>query len=126
MSIIKENFWTGVGTGDVTDRLHSLYQNENFNYALHKNLNAHNQFIQTFIAIGIVGFLLLIGLVVLPAVLALRNGEILFVSFLLISVLNFFAESVLEREAGIVWFSFFYSLFFCSVKPVKSLEQQEE
>lgn len=111
LSLIKENLFTGVGTGDVDEELHKLYVNENLAYALSKNLNMHNQFIQTFVAVGIFGFLLLCSLMIIPGLMALKRGDVLFSSFLLIVFLNCITESFLERQAGMLLFSFFYALF---------------
>jgi len=113
VELIRENFWTGTGTGDVQEELKKLYVRNDLHYALGKNLNAHNQFLQTLLATGIFGLVILLAVFVLAGIKGWREQKYLWLSFLLIVVLNSLTEAVLEREAGVLWFSFFYGLFFC-------------
>jgi O-antigen ligase len=112
--LIRENFWTGTGTGDVQDELRKLYERNDLQYALSKNLNAHNQFLQTLLATGIAGLLVLLALFFLPLVKCWREKQFLELSFLLVVAFNSLTEAILEREAGVLWFSVFYGLFFCT------------
>ena len=51
IQIIKENFWFGVGTGDVKDELRQQYSDSGY-FALEKyNLNSHNQFLNSHVAL---------------------------------------------------------------------------
>jgi len=110
--IIKQNLLTGVGAGDVKDILLEEYSKKNYNYIIAKSLNAHNQFIQTFIATGIFGFLVLISLFVLPLIKSYRRKNFIYFLFLLIVFLNFLTESMLETQAGVIFFAFFNSYLF--------------
>jgi O-antigen ligase len=101
----------GVGTGDVHQELHQLYETNELNYALRLNLNAHNQFVQVFLAIGLPGFLLTLGMFLISGWWTWKNDERVFAAFLLFCFLNFITESILERQAGMLLFSFFYVMF---------------
>ena len=57
--LIKENFLFGTGVGDVNDDLYRAYEEHGIAGAFEHKLNAHNQFFQTFIGIGVIGFVLL-------------------------------------------------------------------
>lgn len=108
--IIKENFLIGVGTGDVKDALKQEYKKRGIENALKQNFNAHNQFYQVFIALGIIGFLVLIVCLFYPMFRAFKSKEYLYVFFLIIIVVNFLSESMLDRQAGVLFYSFFNSI----------------
>ena len=59
INLIKNNFLLGTGVGDANDELYKKYQSNGIDFAFDEKLNAHNQFLQTFIGIGIFGFILL-------------------------------------------------------------------
>lgn len=111
IQLIKDHLWFGVGAGDVNDRLFDKYRQNGITGALEHNLNAHNQYFQTFIGLGVAGFLLLLALTFGELVLALvRRNFILFITMLLI-VLNFLVESMLQTSAGALFYVFFVCLF---------------
>jgi len=106
-----DNLPFGVGTGDVKDVLINQYKNEKLTYILQKQLNAHNQYLQTFLALGIAGLLILISFIVIPFVYAIKKRDILLFLFIIIIALNMLVESMLERQAGVDFMAFFICLF---------------
>ena len=88
----KAQFWNG-------DRNIPIYKN---------NYNFHNQFIQTWAEVGILGFLLLIFLMFGPFIRP--DVHPLFMLFLGLTLFGFMTESMLERQAGILFFAFMYPL----------------
>ena len=112
IKVIQEHPVFGVGTGDVKDALLSEYQKENNLLVYNLRLNAHNQYIQTQIALGIPGILLLVFFLVLPGWLSFRNKQYLYFSFLAVFAFNILVESMLEVQAGVIYYAFFNSLFF--------------
>lgn len=111
-SIINENILFGVGTGGANDELLKEYEKQGMTGALEHKLNAHNQFIQTFIELGVIGFVLLLLIFILPFYQAMKSGNSLYMFFLIIIVLNILVESMLERQAGVIFYAFFNSLLF--------------
>lgn len=109
--IIKQNTWIGVGPGDANDELYKAYERNGMSGALFKHLNAHNQYLQTFLGLGIAGFLLLclmtLGTAIAGAIL--KNANLLLFSLLII--MNFLVESMLQTQAGTLFFVFFLCLF---------------
>jgi len=83
-------------------------------------LNAHNQYLQTYIALGIPGALLLILMLVLPGWLAVRRIHFIYFSFLAVFAFNILVESMLEVQAGVIYYAFFNSLFFFGWKAMDS------
>lgn len=110
--IIKGNPVFGVGTGDVKDALQNEYKKENISFAIEKSLNAHNQYFQTGIALGFTGLIILILSLLIPLFLAFKNRNSIYSYFLLLIVINLLFESMLERQAGVVFYAFFNALLF--------------
>ena len=111
MEIIRENPVVGVGTGDIKDELIRKYEERSFTGMFEEKLNAHNQFLQSFAALGAIGFLLFIGGILLPLVYSIRRKKYIYAFFLLIIVLNSLTESILEVQAGVIFYAFFNSFF---------------
>jgi O-antigen ligase len=85
-------------------------KNDEYKFAFERKYNFHNQYLQTFGAIGLFGFLFLCFLFVYPLILSIKNKDYLVISFLFITGASFLTESMLERQAGVAFFSFFYVL----------------
>lgn len=121
LKLIQQNLLIGVGTGDVKDELLVNYKAEGITGAYSPDpitgkptriLNAHSQFFQTFIALGLPGFLLFVAGFILPLVILVQRKNILYMSFIAIIVLNFLVESMLETQAGVIFYAFFNSLLY--------------
>ncbi len=112
LDVIKNNFLFGLGTGDVKDGLLEVYKSKGISMAEERKLNAHNQYLQTFISVGVIGFLALILMIVLPGISALKHNNILYFLFLIIIGFNFLVESMLETQAGVIFYGFFNSYLF--------------
>jgi O-antigen ligase len=110
--IIRHNFIFGVGTGDVKDALLARYKENNFQALYAHKLNTHSQYLQTLIALGMIGLIVILAMLLLPALWALRSGNYLYLVFLFILSFNILVESMLEVQAGVVFFAFFNSFFF--------------
>jgi O-antigen ligase len=109
--IIKDNFFIGVGTGDVKDELNLKYEKEGIENALKRNFNAHNEYYQVFLALGVLGFILLSLGLIYPLIKSYNSRDYLYIGFLIIIGLNFFTESMLETQAGVLFYAFFNSIF---------------
>jgi len=118
IEVIRKHPVFGVGTGDVKDALLSEYQKENKLFVYNMRLNAHNQFLQTYIALGILGALLLIFMLVLPGWLAIRRIHFIYFSFLAVFTFNTLVESMLEVQAGVIYYAFFNALLFFGWKTL--------
>ena len=102
----------GYGTGDVPDVLTEAYKSKGLAYMAKKQLNAHNQFLQTTLRSGIVGGLILLLMLGIPIYLCIRNRKGHYLFFLALISVNFVTEAMLETQAGVVFFAFFNTLFF--------------
>lgn len=109
VDIIEDNIITGVGTGDVKDELQELNYKKGYTGVAEYDLNSHNQFLNSWIALGLFGFLSLLG-VFIVLFLPYYGENILFVRFLSLSLfLTLMTESFLEVQAGIIPFAFIVS-----------------
>lgn len=109
LDVIKQNWIWGVGTGDADDEILQITKATN-RHAYELGLNAHNQYFQTFIAFGIVGFFLLMSLLLYPLVHAIKTNSRLFFFFIMIISFNMLFESLFQVFHGVQFFIFFYCL----------------
>jgi O-antigen ligase len=109
--IIAQHFWFGVGTGDTQDTLLYTYQQEGMTGAYDHNLNAHNQYYQEFIALGLWGFIGVLLLLVIPLYHAVSSKNAILINLVLLLMVNFLTESMLETQAGVAFFAFFVAIF---------------
>jgi len=108
--LIKENP-LGYGTGMAVSTLRKAYLEKGHHKAFKRKQNAHNQFFQTGLTLGVIGLLALLWLFIQP-ILSFSTIDNLFFVLLLILFFNFITEAMLERQAGVVFAAFFYSYFF--------------
>ncbi|HTF05778.1 MAG TPA: O-antigen ligase family protein [Bacteroidia bacterium] len=121
LELISEHPFTGVGPGDVQDELMKKYEANGMTGAKDKRLNAHSQFFQTGIALGLPGIILLAGIFLAAFVVAVRTRFGFLALFTMLLVFNFIPESMLQVQAGTLFMGFFYSLIlFAADKKVLS------
>jgi O-antigen ligase len=94
----------GVGTGDTQGELNRGWRRIELDQVV-PGLNAHNQYLQTYLAIGLVGGAILLLALLIPLVLAMRHGELLYVQFLVLVLLCFLTESYLIRQHGAMFYA---------------------
>lgn len=110
-NIIKQSPFFGVGIGDVQDELQTQYKKNILNYSFKGRFNAHNQYFQTAIGLGITGLLVFLAGFIVPVVIAMRNKRYIIVGFVILFASCCLTESMLCMQQGVVFFSFFNSLF---------------
>ncbi len=113
--LIKSKPLTGTGIGDGEDDLQLCYAAHDYiSLTIFENtrFNAHNQYFETAIQLGLGGLLLYLASLLFPALSALRNGNILYIAFIAIFAASCMTESMLESQSGIIFFGFFNSFLF--------------
>lgn len=116
IQVIEKNILFGVGPGDTQDELQKCYKlDEDKNWALlyrpDFQYNAHSQYLQTFIDLGLLGFIGFLLCLSVPTYIAIKNKNYLMLSFIALFSIACMTESMLELNKGIVFFSFFSSFF---------------
>jgi O-antigen ligase len=104
----RTNFFTGTGVGDANDALYDAYQQSGLTGAYGHRLNAHNQYLQTFIGMGIGGLLLMIWLTAGQIGRGWMRRNFLLTWFGILITMNFMVESMLQTAAGMIFFTFFF------------------
>ena len=110
ISILPKHWLLGTGTGDVKDVLNKTYHEHDFAYGYEKSLNTHNQYLQSFLAIGIIGLLLFLLTIITPWLMRSSYHPLLLM-FLFIFALNCLTESMLEAQRGAIFFALMISIF---------------
>ena len=107
IDLIKENFWWGVGTGDIKDELIQKNYDNGYSGVAEENYNCHNQFFNSFVAIGFFSFVFLL-LAIVTNFIKRESDPLYFwrVGVVLLLFLALLPESMLETQAGIIPFAF--------------------
>lgn len=100
----------GAGTGDIKHALMACYQEKGAAAAIAHKLNSHSQILQSGVALGWPGLLMVCAMMVTPLVLGIRRKDPFLTIFALLFVINGAIESVLEVQAGVVFFILFFTL----------------
>ncbi len=108
--VVGETPAIGTGTGDVKNELMRVYAERGYVYPLERRLNAHSQFLQTAAALGIPAALLLLVALFRPIRDAIWRKQHLLLAFLVLALVNWSVESMLEVQAGVLFFAFFAAL----------------
>ncbi|WP_405411527.1 O-antigen ligase family protein [Maribacter sp. Asnod1-A12] len=109
IKLIKSEPIFGYGVGDANDVLIDKFKDLDYIYNYKKQYNAHNQFLQTLLQTGIIGFIFLLVPFVFLAIGLRKNYGFL---ILLILFFSLMFESMLIRFNGIVFYAIMLSLLF--------------
>jgi len=116
ISVIKKNILTGVGTGDASTELKKEFKNLGYNYGYYNDLNAHNQYLEVLLENGLIGLVIFLFVLGYMLFIAVSEKNLLYGLFILMILISFSFESVLNRLAGITFFSLF-SFLLVHIKP---------
>lgn len=100
----------GFGFYKSQDQLIKQYKKTNFRRALINDFNTHNQYLQSSVDAGIIGLLSL--LIILIHLIYYSKPDFLQLWFSIIIIISLVSESFLNRQYGILFFTFFASIFF--------------
>lgn len=107
----EENlFFTGLGLEASQENIKKKAVEHNL-YPGYGDFNFHNQYVQTFAELGVLGFLILIAMLFLNIKNAIADKNFLHIVFSLTMIILFLTESFFCRQRGIVFFVVLYSIF---------------
>lgn len=109
-ALIKENWLTGVGAGQIQDHLNKCYRKFNTNAYTSVDYNTHNEYFNVLLSTGVIGLLLFLLVLMLLVYYSIRYKKPLLFSFMVLILLCFTTENILSRQGGIVFFAFFSAL----------------
>lgn len=119
ISFFKSGFKTalhapllGYGMSNGRKKLDTGFKEDKLDWVLKKRFNAHNQYIEYAIRLGILGLLIFIFLFVAPLYYCLKskNDMLPYALFSIIFLFSFLSESILLRQKGVILFTFIYTV----------------
>ncbi|WP_456867481.1 O-antigen ligase family protein [Galbibacter sp. BG1] len=116
LRLIKNNFLTGYGVGDVQSKLNSCYQRNNYTVAVYnslgKDINSHNYYFHLLLSGGFLCLSLFLYLLINNFYKASIKKNFTYLVFIIIISVNLFTENLLVRINGVAAFAIFNSLFY--------------
>jgi len=106
-TILKQNFTLGVGTGDIQEELNEEFRSTGYIKLAEVNTNSHNQYLEILIENGLIGLLFFFSMILMMLYISYKRRNILYLMFLLLVVISFLFETMLNRLAGVTFFSLF-------------------
>ena len=109
-----EVFLTGYGINAVKEK--RIEKNKEYNlYWGYDDYNFHNQFIQTFAEIGVIGFLLIVFMLGALFKGYVSQKELLFLFVAILIAMIFLTETYIWRQRGMIHFLILYGILFKSL-----------
>lgn len=110
LAALKKSPIYGFGTGDANDELFKSYEELNYTGVLSREFNAHNEYLQTALALGLVGVFFLVLPFILLFRLAWIQRSFYMGSWVLLTCIVFLFESYLNMQAGALFVGLFFSI----------------
>lgn len=105
VNVLKENYIFGVGVGDVKDELKKQYIAINFKEGIDNSFDAHNQYLQSYLGTGFLGFILYSIILITIGRIFILKKQYFFLLVTAIYIYFSFFESLIETHKGVVLFS---------------------
>jgi O-antigen ligase len=107
----EQNLWfTGLGQ-DASEQSIKDKHNQYQLFNEYRYFNFHNQYIQIFAELGVLGFLIFVVMMLLNFKNAIANNNFLHFVYAFTMIVLFLTESVLCRQRGIIFFITLYCIF---------------
>ena len=109
-------FFTGYGLNATDSKIlakareHTIFMGNETHEGYHDK-NFHNQYVQFFAELGIVGFLLIVVMLGITLFKGLQRRDFVHICFAILMISLFLTESFLARQRGIIFFTAFYCFF---------------
>jgi len=120
LGIIRNNWLTGVGTGDMNEAFMQQYEKMRSQLSPDQRWRSHDQFLSIFVGFGIFGLLWFLFSIFYPPCLSGKYNDYFFLIFFIIALLSMIPEDTIESQAGVTFFAFFYSFLFWGRKEEDS------
>jgi O-antigen ligase len=110
--MIKQKPIIGFGTGAANPLLLQSFKDNGYENLAMNNMHTHNQVLHTWLDLGLIGVLLLIVILGLSGYLfLLLRKDNLGLWMIVLIIANILTDDILEIQAGIVFFMFFWILY---------------
>jgi O-antigen ligase len=111
ITIIKKNFWFGIGAGNWKEEFKKTYISSNSKLEEGLYASSHNQYLNYVVKFGFIGLLIIMFFIIYPVLKTKSYNDVLFLIFLVFLCFANFADSNFETHMGSSFFLFFYCLF---------------
>lgn len=120
-TVIQNNMIVGTGIGDKMEEIQKEYVKKQFTIGIKSNRNVHNNYLDIWMSMGIVGLLFLVtGFFLLPAIRCIKNNDWYGIAIIVAFMLALFPESYMDRTMGNTLLAFFIA-FITSYKKPRSI-----
>lgn len=109
--LIVESPIYGFGIGDYNNKLDEKYIENGDKILIEGSYNAHNQYFSLLLMGGVVALLAFLIMMGMNLVFAIRFNNELLILVLIFYGIVMLTENILEREQGVIFFSFFLNFF---------------
>jgi len=117
-AVTKNNLLFGTGIGDKMDVLRKEYAKNQFTVGVKTNRNVHNNYLDVWMSLGLVGFIIfLIGFFILPVFRCLQTNDWYGIAIIAAFMLALFSESYMDRTMGNTLLGFFLAFISSYKKP---------
>ena len=106
----SNNLFLGYGIGGANKELKNCYLKTS-DVLVGVNYNSHNQFLATILRVGIIGFILFLISLIFNLRLFFLNNDYFAFCMLLMFILFMLTENILDRQNGVILFSFLINYF---------------
>jgi O-antigen ligase len=119
MALLSQHWLWGVGTGNIQQALNNCLSQYNTHVYQQFNYNTHNEYLNSWLTCGILGFMIFVGCLVYAMVKSVQSKQWLHLYFMVFMCICFLTENYLDRQIGVAFFALLQTLFF-----FKTLRQQ--
>ncbi|MES2138782.1 MAG: O-antigen ligase family protein [Bacteroidota bacterium] len=123
LSIINNNLFFGVGTGDAPRAFEQEYIKKDSSLGEKWRLRSHNQYLAITVAFGVIGLLWFLITLVYPLLNKKTEFNYLYTTFFIIAIFSFFTEDTLETQAGVTFFAFLNSFLLFAKKESETTDK---
>jgi hypothetical protein len=121
LGLIRNNWLTGVGTGDMNIAFEQQYEKMHTKLAPSQRWRSHNQFLSVFVGFGILGILWFLLSLLYPPIKLKMFNDFFFLTFFIIAMISMLPEDTIESQAGVTFVAFFYALLLFGRKESDSI-----
>ncbi len=111
LELVKKSPIFGYGTGDEVAMLKTEYIKRDLFISYMEEFNSHNQYLSYLLKNGMFGLIVFLFAFGYYCYLAIKCRDFVYFSFLLLLLIGFYTENILDANKGILFFALFNTLF---------------
>ncbi len=128
IGLIKDNFLIGVGTGDEDAEMLKCFKAKGIEEGVKWKYNSHNQYLSSFVQVGVSGFIFLIAILLIPIWEAYKQKRIDLFGLGLMFAMVIGTETMLSRRWGVLFMTLILSVWIIKRIPrtARGSEEREK